>query len=52
MQAASGSQCKEMKRGLTWALLGLLKIKRAAEFLFIYRGLIKRNESPPRRALQ
>jgi len=27
MQAASGSQCKEMKRGLTWALFGLIEDK-------------------------
>ncbi len=25
MQAATGSQCKDIKRGVTWALLGSLK---------------------------
>ncbi len=29
MQAATGSQCKEIKRGVTWALLGSLKTSRA-----------------------
>ncbi len=32
MLAANGSQCKEMKRGVTWALLGSLKTSRAAAF--------------------
>ncbi len=32
MRAATGSQCKETKRGVTWALLGLLKTSRAAAF--------------------
>ncbi len=32
MRAATGSQYKEMKRGVTWALLGLLKTSRAAAF--------------------
>ncbi len=32
IQAATGSQCKETKRGVTWALLGLLKTSRAAAF--------------------
>ncbi len=32
MRAATGSQCMETKRGVTWALLGLLKINRAAAF--------------------
>ncbi len=32
MRAATGSQCKEMKRGVTWVILGSLKISRAAAF--------------------
>ncbi len=28
MRAATGSQCKETKRGVTWALLGSLKTSR------------------------
>ncbi len=32
MQAATGSQCSEMKRGVTWVLLGSLKTSRAAAF--------------------
>ncbi len=32
MRAATGSQCKEKKRGLKWALLGSLKTSRAAAF--------------------
>ncbi len=32
MQAASGSQCKESKRGVTCALLGSLMTSRAAAF--------------------
>ncbi len=32
MRAATGSQCREIKRGVTWALLGLLKTSRAAAF--------------------
>ncbi len=32
MQATTGSQCKEIKRGVTWALLGSLKTSRAAAF--------------------
>ncbi len=32
MRAATGSQCKEIKRGVTWALLGSLKTSRAAAF--------------------
>ncbi len=42
MRAATGSQCKETKRGVTWALLGSLKT----------RGLIVFDGSPARRALQ
>ncbi len=30
MRAATGSQCKETKRGVTWALLGSLKTSRDA----------------------
>ncbi len=32
MRAATGSQCKDTKRGVTWALLGSLKTSRAAAF--------------------
>ncbi len=32
MRAATGSQYKETKRGVTWALLGSLKTSRAAAF--------------------
>ncbi len=32
MRAATGSQCKEMKRGVTWVLFGSLKTSRAAAF--------------------
>ncbi len=32
MRAATGIQCKEMKRGVTWALFGSLKTSRAAAF--------------------
>ncbi len=32
MRAATGSQCRESKRGVTWALLGLLKTNRNAAF--------------------
>ncbi len=32
MQAAIGSQCRETKRGVTWALLGSLKTNCAAAF--------------------
>ncbi len=32
MRAATCSQCKETKRGVTWALLGLLKTSHAAAF--------------------
>ncbi len=31
-RAATGSQCKEIKRGVTWALLGSLKTSHAAAF--------------------
>ncbi len=30
MRAATGSQCKDTKSGVTWALLGSLKTSRAA----------------------
>ncbi len=52
MRAATGSQCNEMKRGVTWVLLGSLKTSRAAAFLIICRGLIVFDGSPARRALQ
>ncbi len=32
MRAATGSQCKEMKRGVTWALFGSMKTSHAAAF--------------------
>ncbi len=32
MRAANCSMCKEIKRGVTWALLGSLKTSRAAAF--------------------
>ncbi len=32
MRAATGSQCREIKRGVTWALLGLQKTSCAAAF--------------------
>ncbi len=32
IRAETGSQCKEIKRGVTWALLGSLKTSRAAAF--------------------
>ncbi len=32
MRAATGSQCNEIKRGVTWALLGSLKTSSAAAF--------------------
>ncbi len=32
MRAATDSQCKEIKRGVKWVLLGLLKTSRAAAF--------------------
>ncbi len=32
IRAATGSKCKEIKRGVTWALLGSLKTGRAAAF--------------------
>ncbi len=32
MRAATGSQCKEIKRGVTCALFGSLKTSRAAAF--------------------
>ncbi len=32
MRAANGSQCRDMKRGVTWALLGSQKTSRAAAF--------------------
>ncbi len=32
MRAATGSQCKETKRGVTWAFFGSLKTNHAAAF--------------------
>ncbi len=32
MRAATGSQCRELRRCVTWALLGSLKTSRAAAF--------------------
>jgi len=48
MRAAIGSQCREIKSGVTWALLGLLKTIYAAVFC---RGLIAHDGSPARRPL-
>ncbi len=52
MQAATGSQCREIKRGVTWALLGSQKTSRAAAFWIICKGLIVHDGSPARRELQ
>ncbi len=52
MWAATGSQCKEIKRSVTWTLLGSLKTSRAAAFWIICRGFIVHDGSPARRALQ
>ncbi len=52
MRAATGSQCWETKRGVTWALLGSLKTNHAAAFWIICKGLIVHDGSPARRALQ
>ncbi len=38
MWATTDSQCRQIKRGVTWALLGLLKFSHAAAFWIIYRG--------------
>ncbi len=32
MRAVTGSQCKEIKRGVTWAFFGTLKTSHAAAF--------------------
>ncbi len=32
MRVATGRQCNEIKRGVTWALFGSLKTSRAAAF--------------------
>ncbi len=43
MRAATGSQCRDKKRGVTWALLGSLKTNRAAALymeLFEVRVLV------------
>ncbi len=32
MRAATGSQCREVKRGVIWTLLGSLKTSRATAF--------------------
>ncbi len=32
IRAATSSQCKEIKRGVTWAILGSLKTSHAAAF--------------------
>ncbi len=52
LRAATGSQCREIKRGVTWPLLGSLKTSRAAAFWIICKGLIVHDESLARRALQ
>ncbi len=38
---ATSSQCKETKRGVTWALLGSLKTSRAAAFWIICKGMME-----------
>ncbi len=52
MRAATGSQCKDTKRGVTCPLLGSLKTSRSTAFWIICRGLIVFDGSPARRALQ
>ncbi len=52
LRAATDSQCKEIKRGVTWSLLGSLKTSHVAVFGIICRGLIAHDGSPARRALQ
>ncbi len=44
MCAATWSQCREIKRGVTWAILGSLKTSRANAFWIICRGLIAQLE--------
>ncbi len=39
MRAATGSQCKDTKRGVTWALLGSLKTSRAAALSLVQRAV-------------
>ncbi len=51
MRAATGSQCNEMKRGVTWVLLGSLKTSRAAAFWIICRGLIVFDGSPSQKSI-
>ncbi len=40
MRAATGSQCREIKRGVTWALLGYFQITCISEskFTFFFEG--------------
>ena len=52
MQAATGSQCKLMNRGVTRVIFGSLKINLAIAFWINYRGLIKVAGRPAKRALQ
>ncbi len=51
MRAATGSQCKETKRGVTWAF-GLIEDQSCRCILNHCRGLIVFDGSPARRALQ
>ncbi len=46
MRAATDSQCRETKRGVTWALLSSLKTNHAAELGIICKGLIVHDGSP------
>ncbi len=52
LRAATGSQCKEIKRGVICFFFGLLKTSRAAAFGIICSSLIMLDGSPARRALQ
>ncbi len=52
MRAATSSQCKEIKRGVTWTLLSSLKTSRAAAFWIICRVLILHDESPGQEVVQ
>ncbi len=51
MRAATGSQCKETKRGVTCSF-GLVEDQSCRCILIICRGLVVFDGSPARRALQ
>ncbi len=51
MRAATASQCKEIKRGVIWALLGSLKTSRTAAFWIVCKGLMVHDGSPSKMAL-